>query len=81
MHLSEYLKNFLYDKNYFITFYNNSLYVFNFVKINKISKLVINLEFLEFNLSIKGLNLYIKKMNKSELVIKGTITSMEINNE
>ena len=77
MHINEYLKDFLFDYQYFITFYNNSLYVFNFIKINKISNYEIMLEFLEFKLTIKGNDLYISKMNKNELTINGIITNME----
>lgn len=77
MHINEYLKDFLFDYPYFITFYNNSLYVFNFIKINKISNYEIILEFLEFKLTIKGNDLYISKMNKNELTINGIITNME----
>ncbi len=77
MHINEYLKDFLFDYQYFITFYNNSLYVFNFIKINKISNYEIILEFLEFKLTIKGNDLYISKMNKNELTINGIITNME----
>ena len=81
MHINETLKNFLCDKSYYITFYNDYLYAFNFIKIKKITNLNILLEFLEFSLVIKGTKLYVSKMSKNELIIKGNINTMEIIHE
>ena len=76
MHLSEYLKNFLYDKNYFITMYENFLYIYNFQEIITLTNELIMLSIENFKIKITGSDLKIKKINSSELLIEGNIISI-----
>ena len=68
LHFKEYFKNFLYDLNDFITIYENTLHVFNYDKLNKMS---------DKKILINGENLKIKQMTKQELLINGKILKVE----
>lgn len=77
MHINDTIKNFLYDQKYFITMYDEVLYVFNYINLLKINKDEIILEFKDFKLIIWGMNFYITKMTKNEMKIKGIINKVE----
>ncbi len=72
------IKNFLYDKNYFITIYDNYIHLFNYEKIIKFSKDELIFIFSEFKLTLKGENLLIRQMLKNEVLIIGKIKSFNI---
>lgn len=78
MHVKDTLINFLYDKEYFITMYNNYVYIFNYLSILELSREVIILKLSKFNLRIEGNNLYIKKLLSKELLIEGLIKNVGI---
>ncbi len=73
MHLKENLLNFLYDKDYFISIYENYVHVFNYQELVSLKENKIILKMLKFNLVIEGSNLFITKMLKNELLIKGEV--------
>ena len=77
LHFKEYFKNFLYDLNDFITIYENTLHVFNYDKLNKMSDNEIILTIKGKKILINGENLKIKQMTKQELLIKGKILKVE----
>ena len=68
--------DFLYDKNYFITMYENFLYIYNFQEIITLTNELIMLSIENFKIKITGSDLKIKKINISELLIKGNIISI-----
>ena len=68
--------DFLYDKNYFITMYENFLYVYNFQEIITLTNELIMLSIENFKIKITGSDLKIKKINSSELLIEGNIISI-----
>lgn len=68
--------DFLYDKNYFITMYENFLYIYNFQKIITLTNELIMLSIENFKIKITGSGLKIKKINSSELLIEGNIISI-----
>ncbi len=76
MHIKENLTNFLYDQKYFITLYDNYLYVFNYEDLVLLTEQKIILAMANFTLTIKGQNLMIAKMLPKELLIKGQITNV-----
>jgi hypothetical protein len=78
MHIKDNLTNFLYDQNFFITFYQNNLYFFNFEEILKLSSEEIVLKFADFKVNIKGEHLEIRKMLRKELLISGYFREMRI---
>lgn len=68
--------DFLYDKNYFITMYENFLYIYNFQEIITLTNELIMLSIEKFKIKITGSDLKIKKINSSELLIEGNIISI-----
>ena len=68
--------DFLYDKNYFITMYENFLYIYNFQEIITLTNELIMLSIENFKIKINGSDLKIKKINSSELLIEGNIISI-----
>lgn len=73
MNLKESLVNFLYDKNHFINIYDDYIHIFNFKELISLSdkKIILSLE--KFKVEIIGNNMFIKKMSKNEILIKGII--------
>ena len=68
--------DFLYDKNYFITMYENFLYIYNFQEIITLTNELIMLSIENFKIKITGSDLKIKKINSTELLIEGNIISL-----
>lgn len=68
--------DFLYDKKYFITMYENFLYIYNFQEIITLTNELIELSIENVKLKITGNDLKIKKINSSELLIEGNIISI-----
>lgn len=81
MHIKDNLINFLYDKDYYISIYNDYIYVFNYKELTKITENIVILKFNKFNITIKGTNLFISKMMPSEILIKGKIENVGISYE
>lgn len=73
MHIWTNLQKFLYDKDYFLAYFNNSLYVYNFTKIYYISSKKIIFDINDRKTTITGSNLILKKSCGNELIIYGTI--------
>lgn len=81
MHIRENLTNFLYDKNYFISIYDNYIYVYNYFDLLLLTDIKIVLKLEKFNLTINGENLYISKLLPKEILIKGKILNIGIDYE
>ena len=81
MHIRENLTNFLYDKNYFISIYDNYIYVYNYFDLLLLTDTKIILKLEKFNLTINGENLYISKLLPKEILIKGKIVNIGIDYE
>lgn len=75
------LVNFLYDKEYFITIYDSFIHIFNYKELVSLNSNKIILKLDQFNLTIKGQNLFITKMLPNEILIKGLIESVNKNYE
>ena len=78
MHIYSSLKNFLYDTNDFIAYFNNSIYIYNFNNINKLEKEEIIITFDDKKVVIKGFDLKVTKCLKKELIIDGKLESVNI---
>ncbi len=76
MHIASNIKSFLYDEDYFVTYYKNNVYVYNYQKLNIFTNNVIELLMDNFSLIIKGSNLKIIKMESKEIMISGKIESI-----
>ena len=81
LHFKEYFSNFLFDLENFITIYDNTLHVFNYQRLNKLSATEIVLTFENKKVTIAGNNLKIKQMTKQELLISGQILKVEFQYE
>ncbi len=79
LHFKDSFKNFLFDLDNFITIYDDTLHVFNFTKLNKLSDTEIVLRINNKVVYINGENLKIKQMTKQELLIKGKLEKVEFN--
>ncbi len=77
MHIKDNLINFLYDKNYFINIYEEYIHVFNYVELISLASNKIILKLEKFKLIINGQELFITKMIPNEILIKGSINSVE----
>lgn len=77
LHFRDNFKNFLFDLDNFITIYENTLHVFNYEKLNKLSETEIIIKIQNKLLKIEGINLKIKQMTKQELLVNGTILKVE----
>ncbi len=76
MHIWANLQKFLYDKDYFLAYFNNSLYIYNFTKVYYITSKKIVLNIADRKLIVAGKNLLLKKSCGNELIIYGTITGV-----
>ena len=73
MHIWANLQKFLYDKDYFLAYLSNFLYVDNYTKIYFITSKKISFDIGDKKLTVLGNNLILKKSCGNELIIYGTI--------
>ena len=78
MLMIENIKNYLYDKKYFINFYDDYIHIFNYIKLLDFNDTKVSLEMSDFTVNIKGEKLFVTKMTSNEILIKGIINDMEI---
>ena len=78
MHIFSSLKNFLYDTNDFIAYFNNLIYLYNFINIIKLSSNEVIIIFNDKKVIVKGNNLKVTKCLKNEIIIKGKLESVNI---
>jgi len=76
MHIWANLKNFLYDKDYFMAYFNNNLYIYNFTKVISISSKKIIFVLDTVKVTISGRNLVIKKASNYEMIVNGNIEAV-----
>lgn len=79
MNIKQSLINFLYDKDYYITVYEDNIFVFNYLELLDISDNLVVLKLKLFELRILGNNLLVKRLTKEEILICGKIESIEFN--
>ena len=71
------IKNYLYDKNYFINIYDDYIHIFNYQRLNDFREDKVILKMDNFTIIIKGNNFLVTKMLENEILIKGDIASLE----
>ncbi len=76
MHMKDNLVNFLYDKKYFITMYEQYVHVFNYKELISLNSDLIVLKMEDFVLNVKGRNLFVRQMMAHEILIKGEVESV-----
>ena len=77
MNIVNNIKEFLYNKQYFINFYENNIHLYNFQEIESISSGEINVKFAQFRMIITGLNFVVARLENNEMLIKGKINKAE----
>ncbi len=73
MKIANALSNFLYDKKYFVTIFDNCLHIYKYQELLKLTSTVIIVKMEEFELRIVGQDLTIVQMNNEEILIMGLI--------
>ena len=73
-------ENFI-NKDFFISLYENNLYLLNYISINEFNDHCLCIEFEKFRLIIKGTNLRIISKSEKEIVINGVINIVELSYE
>lgn len=81
MNLINNIKSFLYDKEYFISIYKDSVHLYGYESIIKFNEDELFFKFSNFSLNIKGEKFLIKKMLPNEILISGKIKNFNIINE
>lgn len=77
MNIVNNIKEFLYNKQYFINFYENYIHLYNFQEIESISSGEIKVKFAQFRMIITGLNFVAARLENNEMLIKGKINKAE----
>ena len=80
MNIVNNIKEFLYNKQYFINFYENYIHLYNFQEIESISSGEIKVKFAQFRMIITGLNFVVARLENNEMLIKGKINKAEYHN-
>ena len=77
MHIFNNIKNFLYDNDNFIAYFNNKIYLYNIIKIDTLTCNEIVVFFNNKKVEIKGNDLKPLKCLNKELLISGLIESVK----
>ena len=75
------IKNYLYDKKYFINIYEDYIHIFNYKELKEFKDDLIIVSMPDFKLTIKGNSFFVTKMLANEILVKGKISSLEKKNE
>lgn len=78
MYLTEKVRKFLIDKNYYIDIYEDKIHVFHYIDILKLQDEEIILQMEEFKLTIKGANFRVSRLENREILISGVLESLNI---
>ena len=76
-----YISNYINDKEFRFTVYENKIHIINFNKIITLEDNYISIISNNKKINIKGSNLVLIKLIDNELLIKGNITSIEVLND
>ena len=79
MHIWNNIRNFLYDQNNFIALYNNQLFIYHYSKIVGINSKEISLYIEDKLIKIVGTELKVIKSSKDEIVFRGIIERIALN--
>ena len=76
MHLYKTIKNFLYNKDYFIDCWASFIHVYGFLDIEILKEDKILLVLPNFKLELCGTQFRVVKLSKNEILIEGELTEM-----
>ena len=75
------LKNSFLNSDYYLSFSKDYIYILNYQEIILLTNNKIIIKLISFNIIICGDNFIIKRKSKTELLINGKFSKMEIENE
>ena len=75
------LNNYINDKEFKFTVYENKIHVINFKRIITLEDNYISLLSKNKRLNINGINLILEKLLDNEMIIKGNINKIEVTND
>lgn len=78
MKIKDNILNYLCDRDYLISMYDNYFYIFNFKYLETFNEKLITVSLRDRKINIIGTNLLIVKITKEELLIKGDIEKIEV---
>ncbi len=76
--MSNFISNYINDKEFKFTVYNNKIHIINFKRIITLEDNYISLLSQNKKVNIKGNNLVLNKLLDNELLIKGNISNIEV---
>lgn len=76
--MSNFISNYINDKEFKFTVYNNKIHIINFKRIITLEDNYISLLSQNKKVNIKGNNLVLNKLLNNELLIKGNISNIEV---
>ena len=79
--MSNILYNYINDKEFRFTVYENKIHIINFNKIITLEDNYISILSINKKINIKGLKLVLIKLIDNELLIKGNISNIEVLND
>lgn len=79
--MSNILYNYINDKEFRLTVYENKIHIINFKRIITLEDNYISLLSQNKKINIRGINLLLAKLLDNELLIKGNISSIEVLND
>lgn len=77
MNIHHALSDFLFDKEYFISIFENNVFVYRYLELKLLTSSKIIVAMKEFDLVVIGKKLSINQMNKEEMLIKGMIDEVK----
>ncbi len=78
MNIKNNIVNYLFDRDYIVTLYDDYIYFFNYKYLDSFDEKCITIEVAKRTFVVIGSDLLIIKMTKEELLIKGNITEVEV---
>ncbi len=72
------LKKYINGEDYLISLMDSKVHCYNYLSINKINNNEVIIKFPKIRLYLKGKDFILKKLDKSELLITGIITKIEL---
>ena len=79
--MSNFISNYINDKEFRFTVYDNKIHVVNFKRIITLEDNYISILSTNKKINITGINLILKKLLDDEMLIKGNINKIEVIND
>lgn len=79
MNIRNNIINYLCDREYIVCMYDDCIYIFNYRYLDRFDDEKIVVSLCDRKITVNGEHLSIVRMTKEELLIRGKITSIEVN--